>query len=245
MIQGQPLLIECKAGKQFDSGIETFAKHRQRLSLNSENAIFVALELEERLTAVRTIRMGVTVANKDTFLSHVEKLLITRGIGQTVDEPDVDSAAAVAKTVGEAEVLSLSQVFNKKKINLAPEYRKVVLEELVQIFQKQDISLNFTQLIREIKDKLQNTPHELSRNKITEVLHTLRLSRCFLTKAKRPVLNIGKPVERLTSSNVDTLEQRCLRHYMKEVSKVIGPDFFDEPGNVEQFNQLTCGKIVL
>ncbi|MEM7797047.1 MAG: hypothetical protein AAF579_21675, partial [Cyanobacteria bacterium P01_C01_bin.118] len=56
MIQGQPLLIECKAGKQFDSGIETFAKHRQRLSLNSENAIFVALELEERLTAVRTIR---------------------------------------------------------------------------------------------------------------------------------------------------------------------------------------------
>ena len=66
-----------------------------------------------------------------------------------------------------------------------------------------------------------------------------------MTKSKRPVVNVGKPIDRLASSNIDTLEQRCLRHYMREVSKVIGPDFFDDPANIAQFNQLTCGSIVI
>lgn len=258
MIQDQPLLVECKAGKQFDSGIETFTKHKQRLSLQPENAVFVALELEERLTAVRTKRMGVTVANKDTLLSHLDQLLKTMGLGQDAEAVSTEVAledsslsmetstvVADADPPDDADTVDLKQVFSKKKINLAPEHRKVVINELIQIFQERDIALNFTQLIREIKDKLENTPNKLSRNKLTEILDTLRRSRCFLTKSKRPVLNVGKPIERLTSINSDTLEQRCLRHYMKEVSKETGPDFFDDPANVAQFNQLTHGEIVL
>ncbi|MEM7064317.1 MAG: DUF1887 family CARF protein [Cyanobacteria bacterium P01_B01_bin.77] len=258
MIQGQPLLVECKAGKQFDSGIETFAKHKQRLSLQPENAVFVALELEERLTAVRTKRMGVTVANKDILLSHIEQLLTSMGIGQDAEAVlteaaledsslSMDTFAVVvdADAPDNADTVDLKQVFSKKKINLAPEHRKVVISELIQMFQERDIALNFTQLIREIKDKLENTPNKLSRNRLTEILDTLRRSRCFLTKSKRPVLNVGKPIERLTSININTLEQRCLRHYMKEVSKEVGPDFFDDPANIAQFNQLTHGEISL
>ncbi|MBE9068912.1 DUF1887 family protein [Leptolyngbya cf. ectocarpi LEGE 11479] len=259
MIQGQPLLVECKAGKQFDSGIATFTKHKQRLSLQPENAVFVALELEERLTAVRTKRMGVTVANKDTLLSHLDQLLTSMGIGQDAEvvastkaaledsSRSMETSAAVvdADTPDAANTVDLKRVFSKKKINLAPEYRKVVISELIQIFQEPDVALNFTQLIREIKDKLTNTPNELSRNKLTEILDTLRRSHCFLTKSKRTVRNVGKPIERLTSTNIDTLEQRCLRYYMKEVSKEVGPNFFDDPANVAQFNQLTHGEISL
>ena len=75
LIEGQPLLVECKAGKDFKSHLKKFSDHRKNLSLLPERTFFVILDLEQSQSDKLSHFWKFKVINQDKLDSSIDDLL--------------------------------------------------------------------------------------------------------------------------------------------------------------------------
>jgi hypothetical protein len=73
LINGQPLLIECKTGGNFTAHIKRFADHCKRLSLSPSNAYLVTLDLEDAQSENLSQLWKFTVVNQDGLVDRLQK----------------------------------------------------------------------------------------------------------------------------------------------------------------------------
>lgn len=234
LVDGQPLLIECKSGQNYDFDIEKFAQHRKRLSLEAERAIFVVLDIDTALTSIRSRDWQITVVDQTALLEHVKGMI------------SGDEEEATEQNLGEEEPVTvpdtsgLAQFFKQRGLNLAPQYRSDILARVIALVE-QEGPIKFSDLTKIIRDQLA-ADTGLARRKIMEVLNCLRYSGVFQDEARQPVRNVYESIYYLSSPIPRVLERKCMEFYARKILQQFDPDFFDAEGNVQAFEQLTQGK---
>ncbi len=244
LVNGKPLLIECKTGPSHAKGIEKFSKHRGRLGLDISSAIFVVLDIDEAEAHLRTTNWGVTVTNQNDFLARIkESIIASFPSSLSVDE---DKEGEIAEETGLTGLVnlgneSLESFFKIIRINLAPESRSQVLEALVQLMKASEEPTTFNEIAKALRDRLKEE-HSLSRHKVSEILNCLRIAKLFRDKESKPVINTAKPIYKMTVLDADFFERKCVEYYTKKILSLYDPSFFDTAENVVLFETLTQSK---
>ncbi|MGB7251828.1 MAG: hypothetical protein WBC73_23025, partial [Phormidesmis sp.] len=254
LVNGKPLLIECKAGQNYHQGIEKFGKHRQRLNFDSSNAMFVVLDIDETEAHIRTNNWNITVADQNDFLVRIRESIADHENPQSLnddeDNEENNEEDNNSSVLAEDDNDNLESFFKKLNLNLAPESRPVVFEALVkttspleqpQSFNKLEQPQSFNELVKTLRD---NVPEEssVSRRKISEILNCLRHFDLFRNETKKPIQNTAKLIYGIASKNQRTFEKKCMEFYVEKILNLFDPDFFDEEDNVALFESLTLGK---
>lgn len=257
VIAGQPLVVECKTGQEFD--ITKFVEHRDRLGLQPHQALLVALNLPDDQAYLRSKNWGISVATPNTFLEHIKTFIPQEDGGVSVEEdapisvaaPDSDQSIVVDtkkldplnppnNADADSSDESLESFFKQRNLNLAPEYRGQVLAALSQFFTTISEPTIFNQMTKHIRDAIKEETG-ISRGKVNEVLNGLRYSKYFLDRNQKPVLTITQPIYSLVSTDPAVLEQVCLDFYASRIAQLIDPDYLKDPANLHEFERLTQG----
>ncbi|MEO0539075.1 MAG: hypothetical protein AAF215_35130, partial [Cyanobacteria bacterium P01_A01_bin.123] len=242
LVNGKPLLIECKAGQQYHAGIEKFNTHGQRLDLNSDNAIFVVLDIDEAEAHIRTHHWDITVADQNNFLDRIKSLIETHGASQSLVDNGEEEEEAGKEAAAASDDDSLETFFKKGNLNLAPESRKFVFNELIKLFKGLDGStISFNDITKSLRDSVQ-TESNLSRRKVNEILNCLRCADLFRDAQKKPVRNTSEPIAQIASLRSKIFEKKCMEFYAGRILHLFDPDFFEEPENITVFESLTLGS---
>lgn len=75
LVEGQPLLVECKTGGDFNTHLKKFSDHRKRLSISPERAFLVILDLEDFQTERLSQFWKFKVVNQDKLLSLIQAVV--------------------------------------------------------------------------------------------------------------------------------------------------------------------------
>ncbi|MBE9077323.1 hypothetical protein IQ241_08445 [Romeria aff. gracilis LEGE 07310] len=238
-MDGKPLLIECKAGQHYQQGIEKFNRHRERLQLDSDQAIFVVLDIDESEAYLRNKNWNFTVADQNNFLDRIQSTLAVRADLHSIDDNDDPEAELTIPAAADDDILE--SFFKKQRLNLAPEHRSSILDQLIRLMDAQAVPSSFNEISRTLRDQMK-AELGLSREKISEVLNCLRHFGFFRDSQNRPVRNTGEPIYRMESLKPKTLERKCMEFYVERILQRFDPDFFDDENNVLSFESLTYGK---
>ena len=242
LVNGKPLLIECKAGQQYHAGIEKFNTHGQRLNLNSDNAIFVVLDIDEAEAHIRTHHWDITVADQNNFLDRIKSLIETHGSSQSLVDNGEEEEEAGKEASATSDDDSLETFFKKRNLNLAPESRKFLFDELIKLFKGLDGStISFNDITKSLRDSVQKESN-LSRRKVNEILNCLRCADLFRDAQKKPVRNTSEPIDHMASLRSKVFETKCMEFYSGRILHLFDPDFFEEPENITIFESLTLGS---
>lgn len=71
LIEGQPLWIECKTGREYNAHLPKYSQLRDKLKIPKERAFLVVLGLAEARAANLTNFWGMTVTNQDNILEQI------------------------------------------------------------------------------------------------------------------------------------------------------------------------------
>lgn len=71
LIEGEPLWIECKTGRDYNVHLPKYSQLRDKLQIPKERAFLVVLGISEERAANLTNFWGMTVVNQDKFLQHI------------------------------------------------------------------------------------------------------------------------------------------------------------------------------
>lgn len=244
LVNGKPLLIECKAGQNYDEGIAKFVQHQQNLGLDSNNAIFVVLDIGEAEAHLRTKNWNITVADQNNFIDRIRDLITIKDhsssqVSVATDDQEESNEIVAPATTNDN---SLESFFRKQGLNLAPEHRSVILAELIQLVTQMDNPTNLTDITKTIRDKMREGT-AVGRNKIAEILNCVRYSDLFRDERNKPVRNVSKLISSMASTRPKTLEKKCIEFYAEKVLQLFDPDFFDIEENVQEFERLTLGNL--
>lgn len=77
LVEGKPLLIECKTGGDFNQHLRKFADHCQRFSIPRSHAFLVKLDLEDDRTPRLSKFWSFTVVNQANFIPTLKAVLLT------------------------------------------------------------------------------------------------------------------------------------------------------------------------
>ncbi|MGF1568920.1 MAG: hypothetical protein ACFCVD_12765 [Nodosilinea sp.] len=246
LIDNIPLLIECKSGQNYDEGIERFVWHREKLGLEPGNAIFSVLDLDEPGALLRARQWQIAVVNQNGFSSYI------KGIFQIEDEDDEQLRLDIKDKLQEEnpdEVaaaedvpVSLASFFRSQKLNLEPAYRVVVFEELIRLFDQNYVPVTFNMVTKIIRDRISEKDITLARHKVHEILISLLHSNYFRGQYNKSERNASRPITRLHSKDLATLEQASMEYYARQILNRFDPDFFEIEENIQEFEALTLGK---
>ncbi|MEM1241417.1 MAG: hypothetical protein AAGI45_16385 [Cyanobacteria bacterium P01_H01_bin.26] len=243
LVNGKPLLIECKAGQQYHAGIEKFNNHGQRLNLNSDNAIFVVLDIDDAEAHIRTHHWDITVADQNNFLDRIKSLIEIPENSQSLVDNGEEEEEAGKEATATSDDDSLETFFKKRNLNLAPESRKFVFDELIKLFKGLDGStISFNDITKSLRDSVQKESN-LSRRKVNEILNCLRCADLFRDAQKKPVRNTSEPIDHMASLRLKVFETKCMEFYAGRILHLFDPDFFEEPENITVFEALTLGSV--
>ncbi len=246
LVNGKPILIECKAGLNYDSGIEKFVSHRERLGIDPSSAIFVVFDIGDSEAYIRSKNWNITVTDTTNFLTHIKDIIAVEGSSQSLNKALDDTDEDLEDESGEAASLlvqddTLEGFFKRKGLNQAPEYRALVFEELIELIEHTEEPVSFTDLTKKIRDRVKSE-HSLGRRKIQEILNCLRHSDIFRNSQNKPEKNASKPISYMASKRIKILEKKCMDFYAEKVLQLYDPDFFEEEKNTQEFERLTLGK---
>lgn len=76
LVEGQPILIECKTGGDFNQHLRKFADHCQRFSIPRSHAFLVKLDLEDERTPRLSKFWSFTVVNQNNFIPTLKSVLL-------------------------------------------------------------------------------------------------------------------------------------------------------------------------
>ena len=134
------------------------------------------------------------------------------------------------------------RLFKKRNLNLAPESRKSLFDELIKLFKGLDGStISFNDITRSLRDSVQKESN-LSRRKVNEILNCLRCADLFRDAQKKPVRNTSEPIAQMASLRSKIFEKKCMEFYAGRILHLFDPDFFEEPENITIFESLTLGS---
>ena len=247
LVNGQPLLIECKTGQSHTQGLKKFNKHQEKLNLDASSAVFVVLDIDEAEAHLRTTHWGFTVADQNDFLTRIQETV--RLLSPSPDEEDDEEATETASSSDtnsetnhdSSEDQSLEQFFKERGINLTPQHRPRVFRELLLLMERQVKPASFYDISKALRDLLKKEL-SLSRDKVAEILDGLRAADLFLDEEQKPVRNRRKPIYSIASSDLDLFERKCIEHYTEKILNLYDPDFFEDEENIALFAALTYSQ---
>jgi hypothetical protein len=221
LIDGKPLWIECKSGKDYNAYLKKYCQYRKTLGIPKERAFLVALELSDRQTIDYTPYWDITVANLNNFLEQIENNLGLSNC-QEIQQKDENSELKLSKTF---------TLLRKKSLRPSPDCREAVIEKIIDLFTERDRELILTQISEEVHKNL-----SISKSKIDEIIRTLMRSQSFLNSNGKPIASYQDTIANLVSSDLDVLNKKCLDIY-REAILSINPDYFNSPENLRDFNE--------
>lgn len=77
LVKGEPILIECKTGGDFNQHLKRFESHRNRLSIKPDHAFLVILDLEDMQTERLSKFWNFKVVNPKTYTTVLPESLTT------------------------------------------------------------------------------------------------------------------------------------------------------------------------
>ncbi len=236
LVNGNPLLIECKATQRYHEGLEKFDTHRKRLNLNASNAIFVVLDIDETEAHLRNHHWNITVADQNDFLVRIKESIVSYGISQSENDEDEDEVNN--STSDNIDSDSLESFFKKHNLNLAPECRPLAFDELVKLMNGLDEPTNFNEISKNMRDNVDM----LSRKRSNEILNCLRYTDMFRNQNNKPVGGVSKPISGMSSLKPKTFERKCMEFYARRILDQFDSDFFETEENIILFESLTKGS---
>jgi hypothetical protein len=246
LIDGKPLLVECKATQDCD--MTQITGYRDRLNLEANQTLLVALNIDDAEAHLRSKNWKISVANQDTFLDHVRGI-IPAEIGLQPQLDDEEAAIEISETLTRPAELSdsidddLKSFFKGRGLNQAAETRASVLVALIQFFEGAHEPIRFNDLTKMLRDEMRDGP-AIGRNKILEVLNCLRYSDIFRDENNKPVRgNTSQLIYTMASIKHKTLERKCIEFYADKVIQLFDPDFFKDDNNCHEFERLTRGEL--
>ncbi|MEM8639670.1 MAG: hypothetical protein AAGG51_12760 [Cyanobacteria bacterium P01_G01_bin.54] len=253
LMNGKPLLIECKSGANYDEGIGKFSNHRKRLAIDASYAVFVVLDIDDSEAYIRARKWDIIVANQIQLLEKIKQIAavetadvnpekFSREDQDELNYDDIDSDEKQGTLLLTNDYSSLEDFFKKNNLNRAPEHRSKVFDELVELMNENTKETTFNELSKTIRDQLKET-HGLGRNKVVEILNCLRYSNLFRNSKNKPERNTSQPIASIESKHNSMLERKCMEFYAEKILQLYDPDFFDEVDNVQEFERLTHGKV--
>lgn len=75
LIEGQPLWIECKTGKEYNAHLQKYSQHRNALGIPKERSLLVILDIPETQTIDLTKLWNMTVVNEYNFAQAIKDVL--------------------------------------------------------------------------------------------------------------------------------------------------------------------------
>jgi hypothetical protein len=234
IVEGSPLWIECKSGKDYNAHLAKYSNHRKILDIPKTGSILVILDIPDEQTVTLTSFWDITVVNQNTIIPSIETALKS-----FVNQDNSPNTQPSAKSTAYKK---LTTFFNHLHLRPLPEHREVVIQCLVEVIDHPEYQ---PQSLNQIKDTLAQRLSEeikISRVKLHEILKALRQSECLLDEQEQPVESFQEPVATLLSSNPITLAEKCIESYVVAILSD-EPDYFDHPLNVQRFEQTVGGKI--
>lgn len=240
VVEGEPLLIECKAGRDYNAHLQKYSQHSQLLSLPKSSAILVILDIpEKQANEVMQMWSALTVTNQNNLLAAIEQAvehLIP------ADEPAqskvIDLAPKGAMT--EANLLAL---LNRKNLRPAPEYRQAIIRDLIAVFTAAQQPISLADIKQTIVSHCANSADlaDCSKTKIEGVLRAIRLSGCLLNETNQPLFSTCEPIASLLSSDPAVLERKCVENYALAVL-MTHPQFFENVRNRKIFERVVAAQ---
>jgi len=77
LVNGEPILIECKTGGDFNQHLKRFESHRNRLSIDPDRAFLVILDLEDVQTQRLSKFWNFKVVNPKTYAAFLPEILMS------------------------------------------------------------------------------------------------------------------------------------------------------------------------
>ena len=234
LIENQPLWIECKAGRDYNEYLTRYTKLRERLRIPKEKSFLVIADLSKEQAVDYTSLWGITVASIDNFIELISNAL---GVAKNQEQQQQNSKelkTAEIQKIGQNELLKF---LAKKSLHPYPEYRKVIIDGLIEVFR----SLNQLITINQIKDRLsENT--KISKSKINDILRALLYSKCFLDRAGESIPSYTTSISSLLCLDPTILEQKCIETYASAILAV-NPNYFNDARNRQEFQETTGTEV--
>jgi hypothetical protein len=152
LIEGQPLLIECKAGSNYDSGIEKFSEHPKRLEIAPDNAVFVVLEIDELQAHIRNKNWGITVVDRNSLLGHIRSIIPVQEDTDALEEIDPEGSSSREQGEGNPQEATLQNFFKERGYGRSPELRGIIIDALIKAMEASGKDQTFNILIKTVRD---------------------------------------------------------------------------------------------
>jgi hypothetical protein len=254
LIDGKPLLIECKAGQDCD--MTQITGYRDRLQLEGSQILLVVLNIDDSEAHLRSKNWNVGVANQDSFLNFIREIIpaeinvhletspqeTSLETGELLNQPN-ELNASTDNELNDPTDDNLKSFFKGRGLNQSPEARKDILMALIQFFGSTYEPIGFNELTKILRDEMQGGS-AIGRNKILEVLNCLRYSDMFRDGKNKPIRrDVTQLIYGLASTKPKTLERKCIEFYADKVLQLFDPDFFKDGNNCREFERLTHGEL--
>jgi hypothetical protein len=242
LIDGNPLLVECKASSDCD--MRQVVGYRDKLSLEASQVLLVSLNIDEAEAHLRSRNWKVGVANQATFLDYIRKIIPAEVGAQfqpAIQEPviEVDNLSIQPAESSDSTDDDLESFFRGRGLNQAAEARESILLALIQFFESDHEAIKFNDLTKMLRNGT-----AIGRNKIVEVLNCLRYSDILRDENNKPVRgNVSRPIYNIASTRLKVLERKCIESYSDKVIQLFDPDFFGDESNRREFERLTKGQL--
>ncbi len=231
VIDGQPLWIECRTGDVADR-LETYAVLRRKLHVPGERALVIGPSVTDRAARTMSQVHDVTITNLASFLPYVEGIL-----------GDGPATTASRATTLSPTLQSFNQVLRQKNLRPCTDYRRLVIRHLIDQVKDLQQPVNMRTLREEL---LQSVRTELAENgqkadrfsnsMLQNILLAVVRTGSVIDEQNNPSyrLNNNAAISRLTITNPDELEARCVHSYAWAILDN-EPQFFDSAENCRIF----------
>jgi len=226
LIDGHPLWVECKTGDH-NTYIPRLLDIRRMLSIAPRRSILVVLNVSDSLAEQLSHLHEINVANQSNFLN-----VIQASLGMTASLPyQTSSKSMIYSTTG------LQTFLKKFGLRPLPESRMQVINCLINTVS----ALEQPQALNEIK-LLLAAKLSKPRSQLQDILTAIMRGGCFLDEAGQPIFSAMSPISKLSSSDPNSMESRCLAVYIRAVLDE-DPEYFSNFNNLLTFQKVVGTSI--
>lgn len=247
LIEDKPFIIECKSGENYKEGFDKFSNQRRKVSIPIKNSIYVVLGISEKDAQdwCRDWKKHFVVSNVSTLSDCIKSGLDINNLvppaERKFNDKQVSTSKLVTPSISSKEKLTI--FFKKKGLNLAPEKRRIVIDELIELFSSIQEPLTFNEIAKSIRQSLSTTSSPVSRNQIEEILKPLKQRKYLLNENGKPEGKMSALIASIVSDNPNVLERICMESYVHRIRTSMDENFFDNDENIKAFEEVTLGKM--
>lgn len=228
LIDQQVFWIECKSGKDYNRYLPLYSNHRKLFGLSPECTFLTIVDLPDAQASSLNKLWNITLLNLDNFDEQFGKALDL--ILQSSKSKKIDAQSLKVTST------HLSSIFKKKRLQPLPEIRRKAIVEIVEIIDTNQ-ALNSQEIKNKLAERLQ-----IPSSKALSIMKALMRSGCLQSALGRPVTMFQENVVMLSTSDIDSLEKKCIESYATLMLSV-DPNYFNKTENVQEFEATVKGKL--